>query len=96
MQLFVLDICGFSLSDLACFCSGLFRPEEFAVLIKILLYRFSLSVISLVVFITLGANIVAWIGLSWMLGALLGGLLPILNPSWKILWIIQIRNSSAG
>ena len=50
MQLFVLDICGFSLSDLACFCSGLFRPEEFAVLIKILLYRFSLSVISLVVF----------------------------------------------
>ena len=75
-----MSFCGFifvSLSVLSAFF--ILRPEEFTVLKRnSFIQVFILSLLSLAIFLALGAEIVISIGLLWMIGALLGGLIPIL------------------
>ncbi len=70
-----MTICGFLFISLSIFFSRLiFRQEEFVVLKKnVLSQAFSLSAISLGVFMIVGAEFALSIGVLWVIGAVLGG-----------------------
>ena len=75
-----MTICGFLFVGLSIgFARILLKPEEFLVLRKnYFIQVFVLSLLSLATFIAFGAEILVGIGLLWVAGALLGGLVPIL------------------
>lgn len=70
-----MTICGFLFISLSIFFSRhIFRQEEFIVLKKnVLTQAFSLSAISLGVFMIFGAEFALSIGVLWIMGAVLGG-----------------------
>lgn len=67
--------CGFLFIGLTIILAGLFMSrEEFYVLSKnAVLQTFGISIFSLVMFIVFGAEVVLWIGILWMFGAMVGG-----------------------
>ena len=82
-----LFICGFLFVSLSVLMARLIlSQEEFNVLGKNSKVQIpSLSVFSLLVFWTLGAEMFFNLSLLWLLGANLGGMLPtlLLRPGWK-------------
>lgn len=75
-----MTLCGVLFVGLSATLAALFlRNEEVRVLRKNLLIQvFVLSSASLAVFIAFGAEVALGIGVLWLLGALLGGIIPVL------------------
>ncbi len=77
-------LCGFIFLSVGISASRLFlRNEEFLVIKRnSFLQIFSLSLLFLGIFAIVGAELTITIGVMWMLGALLGGLLSVFIP-WQ-------------
>lgn len=74
-----LVLCGFLFISLSVMAACIFlKPEEIKVFYKNSLFQASgLSLLSLLVFAILGAEIFLGISFFWLAGALLGGILPL-------------------
>lgn len=74
--------CGFIFISLTvALCRPLLRSEDFRVLKKnAALQVFGLSSLSLVAFLAFGAEIIFTVGLLWLIGAMLGGMVFTLLP----------------